>query len=279
MITKQPTAFPPPATVMTVQSPRDSRTSTRTAATKVLSVLQAFGLCEGAASLTELTRHADLPKSTVHRMVGFLRSEGLVEMIDNRFLLTAKITELSGAVPLGISDRTRELLLPVLADLYETTREAVQFSIRCGTKARIVERLHGRQSSELATRLRGPLPLHCTAPGKILLAGDPGLFSVLCAQGLKALTPASITTAEGLQSALTGIRKYGIAFDRSEWLPGFTGVAAPVWGPGPALIGTISAIGPVHRLTPDAIARRVHQAAETATRELHSTPSGHQVAG
>ncbi|MCG8928047.1 hypothetical protein L6E10_37240 [Lentzea sp. CC55] len=210
-------------------------------------------------------------------MIGFLRSEGLVEMTENRFLLTSKITELSSAVPLEISDRTRERLLPVLADLYETTREAVQFSIRCGTRARVVERLHGRRSNDLAARLRGPLPLHCTAPGKVLLASDPELFPVLCAEGLRALTPASITTADGLQSALTGIRRYGIAFDRSEWLPGFTGVAAPVWGPGPTLIGTISVIGPVHRLTPDAIARRVHHAAEIATRELHSP--GHRVPG
>ncbi|WP_424186680.1 IclR family transcriptional regulator [Actinokineospora sp. G85] len=244
-------------------------------------MLQAFGACDGAASLTELTRHADLPKSTVHRMVGFLRAEGLVEMTGNKFLLTPKITELSTAVPLDISDHTRERLLPVIADLYETTREAVQLSILCGTRARVVERLHGRQSSELATRLRGPLPLHCTAPGKILLAGAPSLFSVLCAQGLEALTPATITTGEMLQSALTGVRKYGIAFDRSEWLPGFTGVAAPVWGPGLTLIGTISVFGPVHRLTPDAIARRVHHAAETATRELHSAPPslGHQLTG
>lgn len=278
MITEQNTALEAHATVPSARDPHPSR---RTAATKVLSVLQAFGACHGAASLTELTRYADLPKSTVHRMVGFLRAEGLVEMIDNRFLLTPKITELSTAVPLDISDHTRERLLPVLADLYEATREAVQLSILCGTTARVVERLHGRQSSEVATRLRGPLPLHCTAPGKILLAGDRSLFPVLCAQGLEALTPASITTPEMLQSTLAGVRKYGIAFDRSEWLPGFTGVAAPVWGPGPTLIGTISVFGPVHRLTPDAIARRVHQAAETASRELHSSPpsSDHRLAG
>lgn len=278
MTTNQKTALAAPATV---PSPRDPHASRRTAATKVLSVLQAFGACDGAASLTELTRYANLPKSTVHRMVGFLRAEGLVEMIDNRFLLTAKITELSTAVPLEISDHTRERLLPILADLYESTREAVQFSIRCGTTARVVERLHGRQSNELAARLRGCLPLHCTAPGKILLAGDPGLVPALCARGLEAPTPASITTAELLQSALTGVRKHGVAFDRSEWLRGFTGVAAPVWGPGRTLIGAISVLGPVHRLSPDAVARRVHHAAETASRELHSTPpsAGHRLAG
>ncbi|SER51029.1 IclR family transcriptional regulator [Lentzea albida] len=278
MITNQNTALEVPATVPPARDPHPSR---RTAATKVLSVLQAFGACDGAASLNELTRYADLPKSTVHRMVGFLRAEGLVEMIDNRFLLTTKITELSTAVPLEISDHTRERLLPVLADLYESTREAVQLSVLCGTTARVVERLHGRQSSELATRLRGPLPLHCTAPGKVLLAGDPGLLPVLCAQGLEALTPASITSAGVLQSALTGVRKHGVAFDRSEWLPGFTGVAAPVWGPGPTLVGAISVFGPVQRLSPDAVARRVHHTAEIASRELHSTPpsTGHRLAG
>ncbi|MCG8927703.1 hypothetical protein L6E10_35480, partial [Lentzea sp. CC55] len=122
-------------------------------------MLQAFGSCDGAASLT---RHADLPKSTVHGMVGFPRAEELVEMIDNRFFLTTKIIELSTAVPLEISDHTRERLLPVLADLYESTRDAVQLSVLCGTTARVVERLH------------------CTAPGRFSWRASP-VYSPFCA--------------------------------------------------------------------------------------------------
>ncbi|WP_090101994.1 hypothetical protein [Lentzea jiangxiensis] len=59
-------------------------TAHRTAATKALSVLQ--------SSAT----------ATVHRMLGFLRVEGLVDMVDNWFFLTSRAPELSSAVPLDL---------------------------------------------------------------------------------------------------------------------------------------------------------------------------------
>jgi DNA-binding IclR family transcriptional regulator len=248
----------------------DGRPSRGAAATKVLSVLQAFVAYDNAVSLGELARHTDLPKSTVHRMVGFLRAAGMVDMVDSRFLLTSKVTELSTAVPTGFSAGMRETLLPTLTDLYEATREAVHLSVRCGAVVRVVERVHGRRSAGLVSRFRGPLPLHCTAAGKIVLAGSAQLASAACERRLEAHTPATIVTGERLLAELTSIRKYGVAFDRGEWCSGITGVAAPVWGPGRVLMGAISVVGPVDRLMPDAIARRVSKAAEAASRELHT---------
>lgn len=75
--------------LQTVESEDDSRDG-RGAAAKVLSMLKAFGATEGAVSLAELMRHTQLPKSTAHRMIGFLKSAGLVEMTDGRYALSSR---------------------------------------------------------------------------------------------------------------------------------------------------------------------------------------------
>ncbi|WP_434444140.1 IclR family transcriptional regulator [Lentzea sp. E54] len=256
------------STVLQAVDGADGPRDARGAATKVLAVLEAFGAYDGPASLAELARHTGLPKSTTHRMVGFLRSAGLVDMADGRFMLTSRVAELSAAVPTDFSRGVREVLLPVLTELYEATHEAVHLTVRCGDVARVVERVHGRRSAGLVTQFRGALPLHCTAAGKILLAGSDGPDTGMPA--LDAYTPATITSGQRFREELANVRRYCVAFDRGEWSSGITGVAAPVWGPGRRLMGAVSVVGPFGRLMPDAVAPKVRKVAEIASRELHT---------
>ncbi|WP_090101992.1 helix-turn-helix domain-containing protein [Lentzea jiangxiensis] len=69
LIDEPPCAEEPPAAVEAVLRPDDPEVSRRTAATKVLSVLQSFRSRRDAASLADLVRRSRLPRSTVHRTV------------------------------------------------------------------------------------------------------------------------------------------------------------------------------------------------------------------
>ncbi|SDP99056.1 IclR helix-turn-helix domain-containing protein [Lentzea jiangxiensis] len=75
------------------RSGADGERGARTAATKVLAVLEAFGAYDGAVSPAELARQTDLLRSTTHRMVGFLRPAGLVDVLGGGFLLTSRVAE------------------------------------------------------------------------------------------------------------------------------------------------------------------------------------------
>ncbi|MBP2472190.1 DNA-binding IclR family transcriptional regulator [Crossiella equi] len=243
-------------------------------ASKVLTVLQAFTAHHGSVSLGDLASHTALPKTTVHRMVGYLRGAGLVDLVEGRFRLTARVTELSSAVPAAVSHSVRESLLPSLTDLYEATREAVHLSVRSGRSVRVVERVHGRRSAAVADLFRHPQPAHCTAAGKALLAAIPELADVCLADAvagrLAKPSPLTITTADRLRAELARIRREGVAVDSGEWRPGITGIAAPVWGAGRVLVGVLSVVGPAERLNPLAIAWRVRRTAELASRaEFH----------
>ncbi|WP_170176213.1 IclR family transcriptional regulator [Lentzea flaviverrucosa] len=235
----------------------------------MLTVLQAFGAHDGSASTAELARHTELPKSTVHRMIGFLRTAGLVDVNDKGYVLTARMAELSAAVPSRFSRHMREMLMPGLTDLHGQSGEAVQLAALSGDVVRTVACVHGRRSAGLMRLLRNASPLSCTAAGKVLLAGSPLLVSRIDAN-LEQHTSATITSISRLHEELAGVRKFGVAFDRGEWRSGLAGVAAPVWGPDRVLLGAISVVGPSARLRVDEVAPKVRKAAEIATWEMQS---------
>ncbi|WP_329791582.1 IclR family transcriptional regulator [Lentzea sp. DG1S-22] len=243
-------------------------TSRQTSAGKVLTVLKFFGSRGGAVTLGEVAHHTNMPRSTAHRMLASLRTAGLVELQDGLFVLSGGLVELAAVVPANLAGGLPELVLPSLTDLYESTKEAAQFVVRRGDSGLVVEGVHGRQSVGLLPRLTGTMPLHCTAAGKVLLA-----FSAPLRQNpprLEGHTAVTITSPERLREELARVQRYGVAFDRGEWIHGLTGVAAPVWGPGRTLVGAISVVGPFGRVVPDAIAPRVRRVADIASRELYT---------
>ena len=69
-----------------------------------------------------------------------------------------------------LATRMRELALPIMADLYESTRENIHLAVRDGADALYVEKLTGHRAVPVISRIGGRLPLHATGVGKALLA-------------------------------------------------------------------------------------------------------------
>ena len=57
-----------------------------------------------------------------------------------------------------------------MEDLYEATHGNVQLAVLDGLDALFVEKISGRDSVPIVTRVGGRLPLHATGVGKVLLA-------------------------------------------------------------------------------------------------------------
>lgn len=253
----------------------ESDQGTRGAASKVLAVLIAFTRHEGSASLAELAQLAQLPKSTTHRMVGFLREAGLVEVDGGRCHLGTQVCDLADAVPARLPARAREVLLACLTDLYDATHEVVQLVVPGSGTAEVAERLHGRKSVDLATRLGMRFPLHCTAAGKIFLAERQTPGSRTWGRDedgltLAQFTPATITSHVELACELARVRATGLAHDRGEWKHGIIGVAAPVLDSGRTAVAAISVMGYAGRLRPQVVAEHVRRIAHLASRELNA---------
>ncbi|MET9232601.1 helix-turn-helix domain-containing protein [Lentzea sp. NPDC003310] len=135
-------------------------------AARVLAVLRTF-LHRDASSLADLVRATGLPRSTVHRLLGFLVRAGLVAKRDGLY-------RLGGRPVAPLAAHQHRVLVGCLPELLAATGGTVQVSVLDGQHALVVERLHGR-AAELTIAPGARLPAHCTAPGRVLLAARPGV--------------------------------------------------------------------------------------------------------
>jgi DNA-binding IclR family transcriptional regulator len=211
-------------------------------------LIAAFDAESPTLSLGELTERSGLPKSTVHRIADQLLESHWLERAAVGYRLGMRFFEV-GALVSGRT-RLRERALPYLQDLQAETGQTVHLAILAGGEVLVLEKLQGHRSPEVATRVGGRLPAHCTAAGKALLAFAPDkVVDDIIAGGLQRHTGRTIVVPELFRQELVSVRTGQWAAQTEEWMPGVRCVAAPVRGSGRA-IAAVSVGGPVQRVSP-----------------------------
>jgi DNA-binding IclR family transcriptional regulator len=195
---------------------------------RVASVLEVF---EGQRRLTlaQISRRAQLPRSSAHRILQRLVEFGWVERDGYGYTLGLRMFELGSQV--ARNDRLHRAASPLLAVLHRATGLAVHLSTLSGTDVVHLEQLGGGggRAADWAPGSRTPA-VHA-APGRALLARlSPGERPPLDVPAPP--TPYGIRTAMQLERELCRIRERGgIAVDGQGCVPGVTVVAAAI-GPG-----------------------------------------------
>ncbi|MCP9972586.1 IclR family transcriptional regulator [Actinomadura madurae] len=140
----------------------------------------------------------------------------------------------------------REAALPFLEDLYEATHENIHLAVLDGTDTLFLEKVTGRRSMPIVSRVGGRLPAYCTATGKLFLAlGPPLRLERVLAAGLVRYTPHTIIMPGLLQRELARTADRGYAVNREESEAGVSAVAAPVLDHRRHVIAAISITGNV----------------------------------
>jgi DNA-binding IclR family transcriptional regulator len=175
--------------------------------TKLLAVLE--------ASLAELERRTGVPKGTLHGIVAGLVQQRLLERDGVRYRLGGRLFEV--AMRASLARGLIEQATPFLEDLYEQTHETVHLGVRQGLDVLYVLKLGGHVQADEPSRIGGRMPLHCTAIGKVLLAGAPNhVLGERVAAGLIRLTPRTVATPGGLCAQLDDVRTTGLAYEYEE---------------------------------------------------------------
>lgn len=239
---------------------------------RTFDVLGAF--CQGNAkhlSLAEVARRSGLPKSTAHRILSSLVDLGAVERQAQAYRLGLRMFEIGEHVPRKRD--LREAALPFMEDLYEVTHETVHLAVLDGTEVLYIERIQGHHKQrQLASRVGGRLPAHCTGVGKALLAFTPdSAAAVVREANLRALTPYTITSPRLLLQELTAIRQTHISIDRDESAVGIHCVATPIVVGGSA-VAAMSVTGPADRISEDRVSTAVRTAGLGLQRALGARP-------
>ncbi|WP_236067917.1 IclR family transcriptional regulator [Streptomyces brasiliscabiei] len=246
----------------------------RSAPDRLLAVLAAFDHDHPALSLTDISRRAGLTLTTAHRLVGALTEWGALERDPSGiYHVGLRLWELAALAPRGLA--LRQIALPYLEDLYEATHENVQLAVRDGDEVVYIEWLSGRSAVGVHIRVGARWPLHATGVGLALLAhGDPSSQEVYCQGPLASFTPYTIADAPRLRRVLAEVRRTGVAVSSRQVTEDALSVAAPVRGPGGAVVAAVSVVVPQVGAQVPVLTPAVRVAARGISRALGWQPDG-----
>lgn len=240
--------------------------------TNAVRVLKAFTASHPRWGVSDLARHLDLSKSTVHRLLSTLTDEALIEQDPEtgRYRLGLAMIDLAAAVP--TQRELHEAALSPMSDLRSRTGETVQVGVLDGREVVYVERLDSPNTLRMFTELGRRAEAHCNGTGKVLLAfaAPDQRDRILDGWKPRARTEYTITNISKLREELRKIRSLGYAENRHESEVGVVSLAAPIRDRTRSTVAAISVAGPAERMDPirNAIAQDVVETARSISVRL-----------
>jgi IclR family acetate operon transcriptional repressor len=197
-----------------------------------------------AVTFAELTQACGLARSTTSRLLAALERTRLVERVETGEYIGGPLFALYAAR----HDRNAELARlarPMLETIGEETGETVHLAVANGGRVSHIAQVDSTFLLGARDWTDVEVPPHCSALGKVLLA-----WRVLeLAEGpLEQVTEHTLPTTHALEHDLQQVRSRGFAVTTDELEIGLSGVAAPVFGPEPAVVATVGISGPTARL-------------------------------
>ena len=221
-----------------------------TSALKALAILEGVVYQGGPVSIARLADALGMAKPTAHRIAVSLERQNFLqrEPGTRRFIGGPRLVELSvGALEASTRQGSRRAVLQALCD---QTGETCNLGALAGNEVVYLDRVETQWPLALRFRPGSRVPIHCTAIGKLLLAGMPRRRQdrIIRQVPLKAHTGATITDPAALRRELDRIREQGFAIDNEEFLAGVVCAAVPVAGPRRRRYGGLAVSAPAARM-------------------------------
>ncbi len=207
---------------------------------RAMAILTAFDEAHPRLPLGELSRRADVPLSTTHRIVGELvRLGALARTETGDYVIGRLIWDLGLLSP--VHSDLREVASPFLQDLYAGTLATVHLAVRDGSRVLYLDRVTGKRSVPVVSRVGTRLPLHATGVGKVLLAHAPADVQQRVLRRLTPVTPYTVTQPGRLRAQLVAVVADGYATTSGEMTIGACSVAVPVRS-GPDVVAALGVV-------------------------------------
>lgn len=188
---------------------------------RAAAVLRALEGQSAGLSLAQLAKAADLPRTTVHRIVGALEAQQLVISGTGGVRLGPALLRLAASAHTDVAVIAR----PFIESLGRATRETVNLSVFRGVHAISIDQYPSDQELRVISPIGTAYPIHSTAHGKALL-GDMADSAVrqLLDTRLEQRTANTISDVDALLAHLPRVRKQGYAIDMEEHARGVCGL-------------------------------------------------------
>ena len=209
--------------------------------------------------LAELSRAMKLPKPTTFRLARALENAGFVhkDPLTLRYQVGSSFEDVAlNGLRNSAAHGTRRNMMNELAE-------------RLGARVNLVVLKAGNLSfvqwvestAPLRVDVNGdmPMPVHCSASGKLLLAFGPAQLreTVLHSAPFRGYTKTTITTARGLAREFALIRKRGFSTDNQELIPGVNCLAVPICNRSGQTVAGLAVMAPVASLPLEKLIRHL----------------------
>ena len=235
------------------------------AVVRAMRMLKAFSARKPELSLEQLCTALGLTRTTAHRLLAALESEGLIERNStlNTYRLGRELVAL-GSQALLTSD-LRAIVRPTLERIAAESEESTTLEVLVGDQMLILDGVKGHHLISAGLEIGTRWPAHATSSGKSVLAGlsEPRREQILRAP-MSRYTRHTLTNAAAVRRELETIRKVGYAVAKQELEAGYVAVAAEFRGPLGEVEGAISVGGPVSRFSRRRIERLGRQLRDEA---------------
>ncbi|MHA6799382.1 IclR family transcriptional regulator [Bounagaea algeriensis] len=202
-------------------------------------------LAANPLTLDELAEKLGVHKSTAMRLLRTLESHRFVRRVDqHRYRLGSTLFGLANQALEDLD--VRGVARPGLESLGSRTGHTVHLAICEADEVVYIDKVDSNQPVRMYSRVGRRAPLHCTAMGKVLVAGRSGQARSQLANGLEypALTANTITTPERFLAELDRVKQQGYAVDDAEHEDFIHCVAAPLRNDHGEVIAAISVSAP-----------------------------------
>lgn len=204
---------------------------------------------ENGVSLGNLAKAVGLPKSSTHRYVQVLESEGFIERDAqaSRYRLGIGFMSLQASHVERLVQRTR----PILAKIRDRFDETVNLGMLIGSQIVYLDILESSRAMRLAARKGDTEDIHATALGKAIAATllDVDVIKLLRRSGMPQRTERTITNEGDYLQELEYVRLAGYAVDDCE--NEMEGRCVAVFVPGLTIPTALSVSGIASRFSVD----------------------------
>ena len=236
---------------------------------KSMDVLNLF-LQHSELSLNEMVDLLGVPKTSVHRMVGSFETMGFLQKNkEGKYLLGLQFLQFGQLV----ADRLdiRQLAFPIMKELRDTAKEAVNLIIKDGNDAIYIEKLDTPHPVRLYTKVGRRSPLYAGACSRIILSflTEEEQEHYLQETELAAIANGTITDKERMKQVLAEAREFGYTISYSELENDTVSIAAPIFDHTGCLAAGLSIAGPDSRFGADRLSELI-DLIKNAVREISS---------
>lgn len=222
---------------------------------KGIAVLEYLSLYSTGKSLQDIKSELDISQTTAYRILNTLVRLGYLIYNDDtkHYKLSRKLLAL-GYRSLN-EHNLLEVVLPHLRNLRDVVKETACFGVLGDQKGIFIEQAQGNHTFRFILSPGKPFELHCSAPGKAIMAYLPDSVRdyYLAQMEFTRFNARTITTAEAYTAELDKVRKLGYAMDNEEELSGVVCIGAPIFNYTSYPCGAIWISGPKDRLSKEVI--------------------------